>query len=266
MSIRIKVKPKGAYDTSESTKNVGSAKVLVGRIHVLSVFVGPRSAPWHSTDVERQKKKVFEAENWLKAQAARFGKRVEFVNTAYGSDGTFVDYEIPQQYDSDETQYLYPSRVLLKMGFRSKDAYVEWVRTHFGCPQCLVMVFSNTKGRSYAAPSTKELFAYDPHNFNLECCFLYRYHMNTGIETNAASIAHEMLHLFGAWDLYEDNPYHARAAKTTQMFPNSIMLNISDNIWELQIDEINAWLVGLKETGKDWYRWFEPDQETYESA
>ncbi len=73
-----------------------------------------------------------------------------------------------------------------------------------------------------------------------------------------------MLHLFGAWDLYEDDDNHTRARKTVVMFPNSIMLHSHCDIWELQIDEINAWLVGLKEQGKDWYRWFEPDQDNYE--
>lgn len=265
MTIRLKLQPKKAHDTSESTKGVGSAKVLSGKVHVLSVFVGPYTDPWNPADIARQKQKLVEAERWLKAQAARYGKVVEFVNSTYGSNGSFMDNELPRQGDSNDFQYLYPSKVLLKMGFKNKSTYVEWVRSKFGCQQCLVVVFSNTMGRSYASPCTKELYAYDPHQFNLECCFLYKCFPNSNIETNAASIAHEILHLFGAWDLYEDMPGHARAAKTAVMFPNSIMLNVSDNIWELQIDEINAWLVGLKETGKEWYRWFEPYQERYES-
>ena len=44
------------------------------------------------------------------------------------------------------------------------------------------------------------------------------------------------------------------------------MFNTHRDIWETQIDEINAWLVGLKEQGKDWYRWFEPEQGVYESG
>ena len=264
MSIRIRVRPKGANDTSESSKDIGTAKVLSGSIYVLSVFVAPHSNPWKPFDIERQKKKVFEAERWLKMQALRYGRNVDFVNSAFGSDGSFVDDEIPHDWDSDDA-YSYPSKVLLKVGFSSKDAFVNWVSHHTGCSQCLAIIFSNTKGRSFASPVTKELYSYNPHKYNLECCFLYRHYTDSDVETNTAAIAHEILHLFGAWDLYElDESDHNRAIKTSMMFPNSIMLNTHRDIWETQIDEINAWLVGLKEQGKDWYRWFEPDQVIYE--
>lgn len=264
MPIRLKVKPKGPNDTSESTINVGSAKRLSGKIYVLSVFVAPHSNPWLPVDIERQKQKVFEAERWLKMQALRYGKVVEFVNSAFGSDGSFLDDEMPGYCDSSRAKFHYPSKVLLKMGFRSKNAFMDWARRQEGCLQCLAIVFTNTKGRCYASPISKELHAYDSDEFNLECCFIYRADANYEIETNAAVIAHELLHLFGAWDLYEDDNTHTRALKTSVMFPNSIMLTTSKDIWELQIDEINAWLVGLKEQGKDWYRWFEPDQNSYE--
>ena len=265
MPIRIRVKPKGANDTSESYKSIGSAKVLCGRVFVLSVFVAPRSNPWLPADIELQKQKVFEAEKWLKMQAMRYGKRVEFVNSAFGSDGSFVDDDMPQTIHSSNA-YSYPSEVLVKMRYRSREAFVEWVRTHCHCPQCLAIIFSNTQGRSFASPVSKELHAYDANRYNLECCFMYRYLHDPRYETKSADIAHEMLHLFGAWDLYElNNNDQARAIKTSEMFPNSIMRTTSNDIWKLQIDEITAWLVGLKDQGKDWYRWFEPDQLSYES-
>lgn len=262
--IKLVVQPKSSDDTSESTRNVGSAKVLSGRIFVLSIFVAPPSDPWLAADIERQKQKVFEAERWLKNQAMRYGKRVEFVNSAFGSDGSFLDDEIPEEIGSNDT-YSYPSKVLLKVGFHSKIAFMNWAKTHMGCPQCLAIVFSNSYGRSFASPVTKELFSYDSIIFNLECCFIYRGFKRGGRETGAAGIAHEMLHLFGAWDLYElDSDDHDRANKTSVMFPNSIMIGAHQDIWGLQIDEITAWLVGLKEEGKDWYRWFEPGQDVYE--
>jgi hypothetical protein len=263
MGIRIRVKPKGANDTSESSRNVGTAKILEGKVFVLSVFVAPYYNPWTSNDIESYKAKLFEAEKWLKMQALRYNKTVEFVNCAYGSDGSFLDNEIPTSED-DNSSYIYPSKVLLKLGFESREAFVDWVNNNTDCDQCLAVIFANTDGRSYASPTTKELNEYDPDLSGLECCLLYRHHADTVIETNSAVIAHEILHLFGAWDLYElDESDHERALKTELMFPNSIMLHSCRDIWESQIDEINAWLVGLKEEGKDWYRWFEPLQDSY---
>lgn len=261
MPIRIKVKPKGANDTSENSKSVGTAKVLSGKIFVLSVFVAPYSDPWKTAEIEKMKQKVFEAERWLKAQAKRYGKNVEFVNSAFGSDGSFLDDELLLK----KRDYYYPGQVVLKIGFKNQDAFVEWVKTHTGCPQCIVIVFSNIGARSYASPVNKKNNKSNPKKFNLECCLVYGKYTN-GRETRPATIAHEILHLFGAWDLYElDASDQNRAIKTSEMFANSVMLNSHRDIWETQIDEINAWLVGLKEEGKDWYRWFEPRQDSYEA-
>ncbi len=263
MPIRIRVKPKGSHDTSESSRNIGSAKVLSGKVYVLSVFVAPYSNPWSIRDIERNKEKVFEAERWLKMQALRYGKHVEFVNSAFGSDGSFLDNDIPFSSDAPNA-YPYPSKVLEKIGFSSSKAFVDWVRTHTDCSQCFAIIFTNTKGRSYASPITIELSRYNPVKFNLECCLIYRYYSVSNKEIYTTTIAHEILHLFGAWDLYElDDSDHERSIKTEVMFPNSIMLDSHRDIWETQIDEINAWLVGLKEEGKDWYRWFEPEQDEY---
>lgn len=261
--IRLMVKPRKANDTSESSRHVGSAKVLSGRIFVLSVFVAPTSDPWKPVDVERQKQKVFEAERWLKMQAMRYGKHVEFENSAFGSDGSFCDNEIPDDWEAKGSS-LYPGKVLLKMGFRSHEAFLEWVRTHMGCTQCLVVVFSNTYGRSFATPVSKELYRFNPRLFCLDSCIVYRAYQPECQESSAATVAHEMLHLFGAWDLYElDEKDKTRANKTALMFPKSIMNCKGQTVWDMQIDEITAWLVGLKEEGKDWYRWFEPYQEEY---
>ena len=261
--IRLFVKSNMENDTSESTRKVGSAKVLSGRIFVFSIFVGPTSDPWKPADVERQKQKVFEAERWLKMQALRYGKHVEFENCAFGSDGSFIDNGMPESSRSVGA-YFYPGKMLLKMGYRSFDAIIEWVRNNTGCTQCLAIVFTNTYGRSFACHVNKELYRYNPHLFCLECCIIYKGFGPDYEESGAATIAHEMLHLFGAWDLYElDEEDSVRAKKTAIMFPKSIMNCKGRTIWHMQIDEITAWLVGLREEGKDWYRWFEPHQEEY---
>ena len=37
MGIRIRVKPKGANDTSESSRNVGTAKILEGKVKIVAL-------------------------------------------------------------------------------------------------------------------------------------------------------------------------------------------------------------------------------------
>ena len=78
-------------------------------------------------------------------------------------------------------------------------------------------------------------------------------------ETPSSGIAHEILHLFGAWDLYE-NYMQSKAIEelALYLFPNSIMLRISQNINELIIDPVTAWLIGWNKNPESWYEAFNP--------
>jgi hypothetical protein len=87
---------------------------------------------------------------------------------------------------------------------------------------------------------------------------MYRYHP-LGIELIHSMIAHEVLHLYGAWDLY--NSYvqtHDVASKAQQLFPNDIMLRTSYNLAELQVDALTAWRIGWSDKKESWYEWFRP--------
>ena len=75
----------------------------------------------------------------------------------------------------------------------------------------------------------------------------------------AATVAHEILHLCGAWDFYEEKGIQDKehASKAEKLFPKSIMLHESKDIYSCQLDEVTAWLVGIG-SKKDWYVWFQP--------
>lgn len=262
MVVKIRVKNKTGNDTSENSINIGTAKHLYGKIHVLSIFVAKESNPWNRTNIDRTINKLTEAQRWLKMQSARYDKRLDFINTVFGENPPLYDNHIPDNFDSSNAYY-YACELIQRIGFGNNESYMRWVSQNTDCDQCFVIIFCNKDGRSYASPVNKKLIEYDPFRYNLECCLLYSKYPNSNIETTTASIAHEILHLFGAWDLYElEDKDKPRADKCKMMFPNSIMVETYRDIWETQIDEINAWLVGLKD-GKDWYRWFEPDQDTY---
>lgn len=272
MSYKIKVNPRRGHDSSEDTINMGSAKVLSGRIFVLSAFVSYPSSPWRPDEVEDAKMKLYEAERWLQQQARRYGKKVDFHNAGYGSDGSFTDADIPLTFPTPNS-YSYPGSIVCIIGFGSRDAFMRWVQRKTGCRQCLVVCFAHQQGRSYAAPATRPLLQAAPAEFTLEGCLIYWRNVDSSC-LNPVGIAHEMLHLFGAWDLYryygdddlkldKDHDDSNRAELAKRMFPRSIMHCPSQNIWDLEIDEVSAWLVGLKPKGKSWYKWFEPYQKEY---
>jgi len=78
------------------------------------------------------------------------------------------------------------------------------------------------------------------------------------VETYTATIAHETLHAYGAWDLYAVTPAGKEKAEMAKAkFANSIMLKTQTTINQLTIDEVTAWRIGLTEK-KDWYLDFIP--------
>lgn len=63
--------------------------------------------------------------------------------------------------------------------------------------------------------------------------------------TNHFVISHEILHQFGAWDLYYgESQTETSAQRAKELFPNSVMINTWRNHNFLEVDELTAWRIG----------------------
>jgi hypothetical protein len=72
----------------------------------------------------------------------------------------------------------------------------------------------------------------------------------------AGTITHEMLHLFGAKDIYEDKQISRDAANLQKMksvFPNSIMLDSHADLAGKQMEQFTAWCIGWTNSYYGWY-------------
>jgi hypothetical protein len=108
---------------------------------------------------------------------------------------------------------------------------------------------------SYATPFKEGI---DENNFFIEGSIVYRYYPS-GAELYAATIAHETMHLYGAWDLYNTSAQiHDVSAKSKQLFPNDVMYRVAYNIGEQQVYGLTAWRIGWNEKKEPWYDWFKP--------
>jgi len=66
-----------------------------------------------------------------------------------------------------------------------------------------------------------------------------------GISTDQYVISHEMLHQFGAWDLYfGTSQSEEQAAKAKELYPHSVMISTHRNKADLEVDDLTAWRVG----------------------
>src|ERR1700712_36814 len=119
----------------------------------------------------------------------------------------------------------------------------------------LFMIFARKKGRSYAQSSYTNN---ENSNRFLEGAVVYQTDFNNHNLYNG-TIMHEMLHLFGAWDMYREESTAIRSAamdaKINGVFTNSIMLdNNKYDMDEFVVDQMTAWLIGWS---KRYWSYFE---------
>ena len=232
----------------DATIGQGSAHKLEGDVYVLNFFVGTPDAPADAALARSCLDDLAKAEAWLERQAARFGKRLHFTGASYGMNGELT---LPRESIPDDpgipNAWFFPETVYRKQGFRDGwdvSEYINWELSD--CAQWISIVHCNIRGRSFACPASQELISCNEKKFFLESCVVFRYDSWPPYRpTTAATYAHEILHLFGASDLYARNPAEKKdEARFRRRYPDSIMLGSRESLQESTVDEVTAWLVG----------------------
>ena len=237
--------------TNRKTNNYTFAKddevKLEGRVYVYSVFVS--EGPFTATRREKIMSNLLQSESWINNIAASYGKSVEFVNNTVDFEDDPIYCQAPKSYECPESE-LTPVEDVIALTPCATIKGVESLAKEAGCSKYLILVFVNAQGRSYATHTHQSPY--------LGEAFLF--YSNIFIKNGLPSgvIAHEMLHLFGAYDLYKDwgNPNSNTAQRIRKEWPNEVM-NISDKeVDKLSISPFTAWSVGLTDEKEDWYNDF----------
>lgn len=229
--------------------NAGSAKRLSGSIYVLAVFAGDRH--WDRAGKEKLLNELYKAENWITKEAARYGKNVSFKHGTYGLDKT-INMPVASGHGTGNEDCRVAHKVLGAVGYRSIGQFYDWFKKNEQCDNCLVIVFAQGRGRSYAVPYAPE---YDMDYFT-ESCIIYEAYED-GTPQIAFGIAHEVLHCFGAEDLYETfRKPKIVEQEAKKRYGDDIMHRFDYDINNLRIDEFTAWCVGLTDTWKDEFEIF----------
>jgi len=228
-------------------------------IYILSCFISDSNNEWSYDEKMDIFNKYHEAVNWLKNQALRYNITVNFEGGNFGlnTDIKLSNIEYGSGRGNEDVNMV--SRVLKKIGYDNSLSFYNWVMGNTKCRNALVLIFVKGKGTGYAmAFETKDM---NEDYYFVEGVMLYESYLN-GNKLASSSIAHEILHLFGAWDFYKTfQQTQDKEDKAKELFPNSIMLRTSFNINELYIDDVTAWLIGWKSNTETWYDWFNPSKK-----
>ena len=233
----------------------GSAYTLDGKIYTVSCFVSGPDDQWKPEVKLKMLNKLNEGNKWLSEQAARFKVSLSFDGENFGLIHDIKLLQIERGTASGKERVDLVSVVLGKIGYKSAlDLYDELIASS-KCNNLQVLIFIKGEGTGYSMAYSNEM---NKDMYFVEGSVLYEKYWNNQ-EIAPSSIAHEILHLYGAWDLYktfqqtQDNEDKAR-----KLFPDSIMLRTSYDINDLNVDEVTAWLIGWNNAPKAWYEKFRP--------
>lgn len=250
-------------DATRDYMGRGSVEALDGRICVVQYFLSEPDNLWTQSERDVVTERVFEAETWLRRQAAKYGNDVEFKTCSFGNGGKCYTMDDIPTYMSDDKDDNIVQKAMRGIGWSDHDAFINRMKEKYDCESVLVLLMVKKAGRSWAYPYTRQQASRGKTQRALEGAIIFkdkRYKDGTTTPLMATTVAHEILHLCGAWDLYYEEGIqdHEHADKAEELFSNSIMIHDSKDIYSKEIDEVSAWLVGLKGK-KDWYAWFQPE-------
>jgi len=194
-----------ADHTLTQSMNDGSCRKLVGKVEMVVLSVNAKGAEWNEEDQRVLEKEVALAAEGLEKEAASYGVELSIATVFHHA---YAD--IPEDVDSDWVEDLLEDTDGL-----SKRRESDWKNAP------LILCF-NTAGRARAQQR---------YGSGIEYLMIY--------EQEAASvIQHEVLHLFGAEDLYVHSDIEKLA---DQLYPESVMLGAVENG---VVDSLTAYLLG----------------------
>ena len=244
----------GIAQPNDSWK-AGSAYQLFGQSNTVYCFIETADNPWTETEKKASLLALQEAQSWLVQQANRWNTALSFKNHALASEAIVVP-AISKGTGSGTERVDWVQQIVCELGYRNAKHAYKHLRRKFGNKNIQLIIFARADGTSYAMRFAKGM---RKKKFFLEGILLYQQYSNASAMPTAAVIAHELLHLYGAWDLYTTYAQTAdRHAKAIELYPNDIMLRVDFRLETLQIDQLTAWLIGWNKQEEAVFEWFRP--------
>jgi len=203
-----------------------SCPPLLGRVVIASLFLGRDGRTWSESELADALEAVFRAAAWVEREAQRYGARVNleladvyFVADDDEPDGVALGLALQGEglglFEEDATPkaLLRATRAAAGFGFRDAVELFRTVADRVNADTTVWLLHPRESGRSFAIPH--EVRA--PGGLSLAVCYpdfaSFPEPLIGPAYADAVTIAHELLHLFGATDKY-GRPLKAYAPQT----------------------------------------------------
>lgn len=238
-------------DSWTSGDPTGSASYLNGSTVFVSFFIEDPHSSWSDEERALVMSKLDIATDYLISAGTSYGKTVSLTYDIYDHPDLAYTISYPKNIrdNDDSARDLLDYMVdYIAETIPTTDLLNEYQATSIG-----YLCFLNKDGVSYTFPYYDD----DSDCYLYETCFLY---LKCDDEYEPPAVyAHEILHLFGARDLYETNETDGISKEFVQYietnYPNEIMLTTYDENWNNVQDhvtndltDITAYFIGWLDT------------------
>ncbi|MEO1258639.1 MAG: hypothetical protein AAFZ15_07570 [Bacteroidota bacterium] len=211
---------------------------LEGKATFMTIFVDTSEDIWESEERDHFFREFEKSQEWIVDQAFGYGQEVEFDNNAFLFDNQEIIFVDAINMGENSPREIV-RKIVHKRGYNSFKEFLKRNRYDGPISKLKIVLFVKSRGRSHA---------YKRRSIdNVDIAVVYC-QSTFGMRTDQYVMSHEILHQFGAWDLYHgESQTKESAEKAKELYPNSIMINTYKNRSELEIDRLTAWRIGWYE-------------------
>lgn len=211
---------------------------LTDEVKILNVFVETSEGAWEDDEIDYTLEEYAAAQDWIVDEAEFHGQDLEF-NEDYFSQNNGSTIFLERTPNRGDSPIRTINSVMKKLNYRDLEDFMDYNRVTMKEDKFKILLFVKSNNRSHA------------YNFwsmsDVDLAIVYCRH-TMGSLTGRYTIAHEILHQFGAWDLYiGQSQTEASASNAMERWPHSIMINTHRNQDQLIVDELTAWRIGWAE-------------------
>lgn len=210
---------------SEEEQKLGSSKLLEGDNILISIFVDINGNEWTEEEKKYCKDSLEEAVTWIEKEGKAYNKQIHFLYDMDSQSDLLYSQSIDFVVDSDSedtnqyTYYLY-NKLWIQENI-DKASIIE----KYGTNSIGYLFFLKDEGTSY----TYSHYLEDKNINKDEMCTIFLEDSSSyGSYENPATYAHEILHLYGALDLYEGASPEDVNKYVAETYPYEIMLSTYD--------------------------------------
>ena len=242
--LKENVETEGA-EVTPNTCDAGmeAADVAEERIYIHSLFLS--EGEFKAGEKEKRMALIEDAEHWIEEQASHYGKRITFVNGHTGLDeGWTVHAETPKDIDCPECHGADTNYYLSMANKQFNVDQLLYTSRQRDCSRAALLVIVDADGRSFAGWQGRG----EEH---MGCAVLYG---DDNLQLHSGVVAHELLHLMGAVDLYADYQPAENVAFMEGHYPNEVMFDKDHAPADtLAISPFTAWMVGWNKVKEAWF-------------